>query len=136
MRIRKSILAAGIAAAIVASMITVAVAGAIITSSSGSVIKLNTAPTSVKLDKLENATSVFAFDERQGVTLASNFAVDAVNPGTYTSFPSGNATVAKNTIVDSHLIHSDIPSRNFTARRQGSVTFGSDILTDDVTVEE
>ena len=109
-------------------MITVAVAGAIITSSSGSVIKLNTAPASVKLDKLENATSVYAFDERQGVTLGSNVAVDAVNPGTYTTFPNGNATVASGTVVDSHLIHSDIPSRNFTARRQGSVTFGNDIL--------
>ena len=51
-----------------------------------------------------------------------------MNPGTYSSFPSGSAKIAVGTVVDSHLIHSDIPSRSFTGRRTGSVTFAQDIL--------
>jgi uncharacterized repeat protein (TIGR01451 family) len=82
----------------------------------------------VKLNALENATKVYAFNEAQGVTLAAPVAVDGVNPGTYSSFPSGTAKVAAGTIVDSHLIHSDIPSRNYTAHRTGSVTFGNTIV--------
>jgi uncharacterized repeat protein (TIGR01451 family) len=82
----------------------------------------------VKLNALEHATSVYAFDEAQNKTLTSAISVDAVNPGTYSSFPSGTAKVAVGTVVDSHLIHSDIPSRSYTARRQGSVTFADDIL--------
>ena len=107
---------------------TIVGAGALITGSSGSVVQLNPAPPSVKLNALENATKVYAFDEAQGVTLSAAVAVDGVNPGTYTSFPNGTAKVAAGTVVDSHLIHSDIPSRNYTARRTGSVTFGNTIV--------
>ncbi len=107
---------------------TVVMAGASITASTGQVIRLTTPPASVALNKLENATSTYAFDEAQGKTLTSAIAVDAVNPGTYTSFPAGSAKIAVGTVVDSHLIHSDIPSKNFTSHRTGSVTFSSDIL--------
>jgi uncharacterized repeat protein (TIGR01451 family) len=107
---------------------TVTVAGALISGSSGSVIKLSSAPSSVKLNAREDATNAIAFDERQNVMLGSAVTVDAVNPGTYSSFPSGSATIAAGTVVDSHLIHSDIPSRNYTVRRQGTVTFADDIL--------
>ena len=102
---------------------TVVMAGASITASTGQVIRLTTPPASVALNKLENATSTYAFDEAQGKTLTSAIAVDAVNPGTYTSFPAGCAKIAVGTVVDSHLIHSDIPSKNFTSHRTGSVTF-------------
>jgi uncharacterized repeat protein (TIGR01451 family) len=107
---------------------TVVMAGAAITGSTGQVIRLTTPPASVALNKLENATSTYAFDEAQGKTLTSAIAVDAVNPGTYTTFPAGSAKIAAGTVVDSHLIHSDIPSRNFTSHRTGSVTFSQDIL--------
>src|SRR3954469_13121618 len=107
---------------------TVTVAGALISGSTGSLIKLSSAPASVKLNALENATSAVAFDERQNVTLASAVSVDAVSPGTYASFPNGTAKVAAGTVVDSHLIHSDIPSRGYTVRRQGTVTFANDIV--------
>jgi uncharacterized repeat protein (TIGR01451 family) len=107
---------------------TVTVAGALITSTSGVVTKLNSPPASVKLGALESATQVYAFDERQNVTLTSAVAVDATSPGTYSTFPSGNATLPVGSVVDSHLLHSDIPRRNFTARRQGSVTFNADIV--------
>jgi uncharacterized repeat protein (TIGR01451 family) len=126
MRSLKAALVATGAVALVAS--TLVAAGAIISSSSGSVIRLSPAPASVKLDALENATKVYAFDEAQGKTLTAAVAVDAVNPGTFSTFPSGTAKVAVGTVVDSHLIHSDIPARSYTARRTGSVTFGSGIL--------
>jgi uncharacterized repeat protein (TIGR01451 family) len=122
----KVLLVIGLVTALVAS--TFAVAGAFISSSSSSIIRLTTPPASVKLNALENATKVYAFDEAQGKTLTAAVSVDAVNPGTYTTFPAGTAKVAVGTVVDSHLIHSDIPSRNYTARRQGTVTFGSEIV--------
>ena len=105
------------------------VAAAVITSSTGSVTRLSAAPPSVKLNALESATAVQAFDERQSFTLPAAVAVDAVNPGTYTAFPSGSATIAAGTIVDSHLIHSDIPSSGHpTTHRTGTVTFSDNIL--------
>ena len=126
MRIRKILVA--LCAAAVGTCSVVAIGGATITGSSGKVTKLATAPASVKLNALENATNAFAFDERQNVTLGAAVAVDAVNPGTYSSFPSGTAKVAAGAVVDSHLIHSDVPSRNYTARRQGTVTFAAPIV--------
>jgi uncharacterized repeat protein (TIGR01451 family) len=126
MRIRKILVA--LCAAAVGTCSVVAIGGATITGSSGKVTKLASAPASVKLNALENATNAVAFDERQNATLGAAVAVDAVNPGTYSSFPSGSAKVAAGTVVDSHLIHSDIPSRNYTARRQGTVTFAAPIV--------
>ena len=124
MRSTKGFFALAAVVAVVVS--TFAAAGALIAGSSSVVVQLDPAPASVKLNALENATKVYAFDERQGVTLPAAIAVDAVNPGTYTTFPTGTAKVAAGTVVDSHLIHSDIPSRNYTARRTGSVTFAAD----------
>ncbi len=126
MRSPKKVLVAGIAVALAFS--TIAVAGAAITNSTGAVIRLSTPPASVKLNALENATSVYAFNEAQNKTLTAAVAVDAVNPGNYGTFPSGSAKVAVGTVVDSHLVHSDIPSRNYTARRTGSVSFAADIV--------
>ncbi len=126
MRIRRVLVA--LLAAAIATFSVVAIGGAAITGSSGKVTRLATAPASVKLNALENASNAVAFDERQNVTLGAAVAVDAVNPGTYTAFPSGSAKVAAGTVVDSHLIHSDVPSRNYTARRQGTVTFSAPIV--------
>src|SRR3954471_3126981 len=107
MRLPKKPLVGALIALVVVS--TVAAAGAIISGTTGSVIKLSSPPASVKLNALENATSVVAFDERQQVTLGAPVAIDASAPGTYASFPNGSATLATGTVVDSHLIHSDIP---------------------------
>jgi uncharacterized repeat protein (TIGR01451 family) len=126
MKISKKVAIVGVAAALLVP--TVAVAGALISGSTGSVIKLSSAPASVKLNALQNKTAVHAFDERQGTLLAAPVAVDAVNPGTYVTFPAGSATIPAGTIVDSHLIHSDITLFGSTIRRQGTVTFANDIL--------
>lgn len=115
-------------AVVVMVVSSVAVGGALISGSTGKVTRLATAPASVKLNALENATNTVAFDEKQGVTLSAAVSVDAVNPGTYNTFPAGSAKINAGTLVSSHLIHSDVPSKNFTARRTGTVTFANDIL--------
>ena len=107
---------------------TVAVAGALITGSSGQVVWLPSAPPSVAVNAQENATSAIAFDERQATTLTAAVVVDAVNPGTYSTFPSGSANIAAGTEVDSHLIHSDPPVLASTTHRIGTVSFSTDIL--------
>src|SRR4051812_23382005 len=96
-RSSKGIFAALAAVALVAS--SVVVAGANITSSTGSVITLASPPASVKLNALENATKVNAFDEAQGKTLTAAIAVDGVNPGTYSTFPSGTAKIPVGAVV-------------------------------------
>jgi uncharacterized repeat protein (TIGR01451 family) len=107
---------------------TVAVAGALISGSSGQVIRLSSPPASVAVGAQEDATSAIAFDEQQGTTLASSMLVDAVDPGTYSSFPNGSRRIAAGTKVDSHLVHSDVPAGGPTTRRTGSITFPTDII--------
>jgi uncharacterized repeat protein (TIGR01451 family) len=126
MRFSKRVAALG--AAIVLVVSTIAVAGALITSSTGSLIRLTTPPASVALDKLQHATSAVAFDEQQGATLAAPLGVDIATSGSFSSFGSGSSSIPAGTVVDSHLIHSDPPSRNYTARRKGSVTFSDQVL--------
>jgi uncharacterized repeat protein (TIGR01451 family) len=106
---------------------TIAIAGALITGASGQVIWLTAPPASVAVNAKEDATSAFAFDERQNVTLSSAVAVDAVDPGAYTMLPTGSSTIPAGTQVDSHLIHNDLPT-GATARHNGSVSFPSDII--------
>src|SRR4051794_5163594 len=124
---RKGLLAFIAGAAILVSSVTVA--GALITSSSGVVVKLNSPPASVKQNALGDATKVYAFDERQNVTLTSSVAVDATAPGTYATFPNGSAVIPAGTVVDSHFIDSDIPpKKSWTAHRVGSLSFNADII--------
>ena len=77
---------------------------------------------------MQSATAAFAFDEAQGKTLAAPVAVDAVNPGTYSVFPSGTATIPAGTVVDSHLVHSDPPAGTAKVQLTGTVTFPETIL--------
>lgn len=116
-----------IAAVLAIACSTVAVAGALISGAGGSVVWLTAPPPSVALNALQSATQVYAFDERQMVTLSGDVGVDAVDPGTYTSFPNGSASVAAGTVVDSHLVHSD-PTPGGIARRRGSLTFTGDVV--------
>ncbi len=107
---------------------TVVAAGAFITSSSGGVIRLASAPPSVALNALENATSAVTFDEQQGLTLPADVQVDFAAPGTYAKFPSAGPKLAAGLSVDSHLVHSDPPNGTYSARRSGSVTFAGDVV--------
>lgn len=102
-------------------------AGAVITGTSGQLVKI-AAPASVFPDQLESTTSIFAFDERQGVTLASPLRVDITQPGTYDqSSDLQPTTVATGTAIDSHYVHNDRAPGGTTVRT-GSVTFPTDIL--------
>ena len=126
MRASRAFWAAG-AAVLVASS-TGAVAGAFIAITSSGVTRLAAAPPSVALNALESPTAVFAFDERQNVTLTSALAIDFANPGTYGTFPTNSGKLPVGSVVDSHLIHSDPTSPGATTRRAGSVTVQDDIV--------
>lgn len=118
--------------AVMAAMLMVAslpsIANALIGSVSGQVIVISP-PASVLLGGSSHPTSIFAFNERQGVTLASPIAVDIIAPGTYDtgSDLANNATVATGTNVDSHFLHSDMRAGG-TVERVGSVTYPTQIL--------
>src|SRR5689334_4519328 len=107
---------------------TCAIAGALISGTSGQVIWLSSAPASVALNAKEDATSVFAFDERQGVTLSAALPVNVTAPGTYGTFSNGTKQIAAGTQVDSLLLHSDPPGNTSSGRRTGTVTVATDIL--------
>src|SRR6478609_7720920 len=96
---------------------TVAVAGALISGTGGQVIWLSSAPASVALNVKEDPTSVFAFDERQGVTLTAPLPVNINGTGTFGSYPNGSKQIASGTQVDSFLLHSDPPANTTSARR-------------------
>ncbi len=105
------------------------VASAVVKSVSGDVVQV-APPASVVPGGFDSTTSISAFNERQGVTLASPLAVDITTPGAYgtgscpcvhlTTLPSG-------TVVDSHLIHNDNHTGG-TTFRSGDVTFPTDVV--------
>ena len=85
----------------------------------GSVTEIS-APLSVKVGELRSNTEIFAFAEKQGVTLGTDLNVD-LRP-----YPlSGPGSIPAGTTVDSHYIHFD-PST--TTSLSGSVTFSNPIL--------
>ncbi len=105
------------------------VAHAVIGSTSGAMVTV-AAPASTLPGAFDSTTSIFAFNERQGVTLASSLTVQISTPGTYglggvagttpTSVPAG-------TVVDSHMIHNDNRTGGATFR-SGTITFPTDIV--------
>ncbi|MGZ6972458.1 MAG: PKD domain-containing protein [Acidimicrobiia bacterium] len=110
---------------IVASLPTVA--NALIATVSGQMIQISP-PASVLPGVTQNATSIVAFNERQGVFLGTPVAVDIVSPGTYDQNSDlVNANVPAGTVVDSHFLHSDRPAGGNT-ERIGTVTFPTQIL--------
>jgi PKD repeat protein len=115
---------------IVAAMPLTAVAR--IGSSSGNVVEI-TPPASAIQNTLEDATNVFAWDEQQGVTLASPLRTDIQTPGVY-ALPADLTLdeIPAGTVVDSHIFHSDRPGPSGgstgTVLRTFTVTFPTDIL--------
>jgi PKD repeat protein len=100
----------------------------VISGTSGAVTKI-APPASVNHPGvLDSLTTTYAFDEQQGVTLASALAVDIVTPGHYDATTSlVNASIPIGTTIDSHFFASArLPQT--TGQLIGTLTFPSDIL--------
>ncbi len=132
-RIRAALLAATLASGtVVAGTVTT---GALVGPTSGAVVFV-AAPPSVTPGAFQSPTSVFAFNERQGLTLASSLAVDITAAGVYDQGSDLQpSTLAAGTVVDSHFLHSDNTTTG-TVFRSGSVTFPTDIIGVMVTVNK
>lgn len=108
-------------------------AAAFVSSTSGAVVFVG-APASVAPGAFQSPSSIFAFNERQGVTLASSLGVDITSAGLYDQASDLHpSTLAAGTVVDSHFLHSDNTPTG-TVFRSGSVTFPTDIVGVMVTV--
>lgn len=116
--------------AIVLAMIATSLtgsAGAVTTAATGNIIVLASAPPSVALHQAESATSAFAFDERQGVTLTEPLLVNYVVPGPITDgFVTGR--IPPGTVVNSHMVHNDPVVGTHKPRRLGEVTYDGEII--------
>ena len=115
---RKALLAASLA------LLGAASAQAAIVGYSGAVTVLGASPVSLLEGALESDTTVHAFNERQGLTLASALSVDFVPP----SFTSAGS-IAAGTRISSHIIHFDsVDGGRSPTGLTGSVTFDGQIL--------
>ena len=86
-------------------------------------------PPSVMPGALESNTEVYAFDELQNLTLASDLAVDTSAAGTYDCWLDLTpGVIAAGTSISSHLLHADRAGSCGRTTLEGSVTFGSDII--------
>ncbi len=132
-RIRAALLAATLASGTVVA--GTATAGAVIGSTSGAVV-LVAAPPSVVPGAFESPSSIFAFNERQGLTLASSLGVDISTAGVYDQISDIHpSTLAAGTVVDSHFLHGDNTTTG-TVFRSGTVTFPTQIIGVMVTVRK
>jgi hypothetical protein len=106
-----------------------AAAGAAIVSTSGAASQIP-APPSVELGALESNTTIFAFDEQQGVALAADVNVDISAPGVYDELADLTPSViAAGTKVSSHLLHADRVGRKASPLfLDGSVTFDQEVV--------
>jgi hypothetical protein len=99
-------------------------ADAYIATVSGQILKI-APPSSVMPAGISDATRMFVFDEKQGITLAAPMKVDFNTPGTYTA--SATKYVPAGTVVDSHFVHSNRTASG-TSIREGTLTFAQDIV--------
>ncbi|PJA24224.1 MAG: hypothetical protein COX57_09650 [Alphaproteobacteria bacterium CG_4_10_14_0_2_um_filter_63_37] len=86
------------------------------------------APVSVALGAFENATSVYLFQEQQGLTLGSDQGLNIGLPGTYGSTsPLTPALLTTGSTINTFLLHFDpVGSANTTLT--GAITFGDPVL--------
>jgi PKD repeat protein len=102
-------------------------AGAVITGASGDVVLIAPPPAVLSTD-LKSPTDAYAFDEQQGVTLASQLTANFAAPGTYDELADQSTVrIPAGTSVDSHFVHSSNVSGG-TALREFTLTFPTDIL--------
>lgn len=65
-------------------------------------------PMSLDVGVVDSATTIFSINERQGLVLPYDLAVDATGPGYFDSMSSLNGgVIAAGTPISSHLIHMD-----------------------------
>ncbi len=99
---RTTIIVAGVSLCLMAHHSNADVVGV---SGSGSLIS---PPMSLDVGEVDSATTVFAINERQGLVLPYDLAVDATGPGSFDSMASLNGgVISAGTPLSSHLIHMD-----------------------------
>lgn len=85
-------------------------------------------PMSLDVGVFESATTIFALNERQGISLPYDLAVDATGPGSFASMASLNGgVIAAGTLISSHLIHMDT-DLNVHGLVEATFTFDQPIL--------
>ena len=124
---RKLIAVAVVGTVIFGAFLPITPASAYISGTSGAITKISP-PASVKNQQLTSASTMFAFEERQGVQLASAVPVDITTPGNYESNASLTTEIPAGTIVDSHYINSVRVSGSGTTVLTGTLTFPTDVI--------
>jgi len=85
---------------------------------SSGTVELIAPPPSVEFDKIENATQIWYFIERENYTLPSDVTVDISVPGAYSgNFTKTSSTIPAGTCVNSMFLFYDVPG---TARSDTS----------------
>lgn len=88
-------------------------------------------PLSLLKDVTQSNTSIFAYQEKQGVLLNTTLFVNFTGTGTYhpaLTNEAANSLINAGSIVDSYLFHFDILYQGSNIRALATITFDSDIL--------
>ena len=102
--------------------------GAVISTDSGQITKIPAPACIARSCGQASNTTMWAWDEQQGVTLASNLTVDITQQGNYAAPVNATGSIAAGTVVDSHYINSVRVVNSGTTVLTGTVTFPTDIL--------
>jgi hypothetical protein len=100
-------------------------ASAVVTTTTNNIVKISP-PADVRPAGLCSQTSVYAFNELQGVTLAAPVKVNFTDPGSYAAWPAVSPKIPAGTVVDSHFL--DSGSCGGATWREGTIKFSQDIL--------
>jgi hypothetical protein len=126
-KVSSRIPAAAALAVILAAALTVVVS-ATIASVSGAIVKI-APPPSVELSQLESNTTMFAFDERQCVTLLAPLKVNISAAGTYDAKDDLTpGSIPAGTRVSSHFVQADRQSSVGQIDLEGTLTMNAPIL--------
>ena len=122
------LLAAFTAVFALATLVPAGSAHAVISGTSGQILQI--VPPASAANGLGSNANMWAWDEQQGITLASSQKVDITSPGTYTSASQllTGVAVPAGTVVDSSYISSVAASGSGATDLDGTLTFPTDIL--------
>jgi len=118
-----------LALAVIAAAALTASASATIVGTSGQ-MTLIAPPPSVEINALESDTTMYAFDEQQGVTLAQPLNVDITTPGTYDDTADLTpGTIPAGTVVNSQFVNADhVGTGAPPVVLDGTITTDTDII--------